>query len=253
MLGVLVLLSVTVGLPFFVVSATAPLLQKWFAHTGHPAARDPYFLYAASNLGSMLALLGYPVADRAAPGAARRRLARRRRGCGRSGYVAARRADRRLRARALRASRRARPRRRRTSRRPVAQAGARREARPRAERAARPAPALGGAGLVPSSLLLGVTTYITTDIAAIPLLWVVPLALYLLSFILVFARWPRAALTGWWPRPRCPSCSSCCSSWSRRYRPRLVADRALAPRCCCFVVSLAATASWPATARRRAT
>ena len=59
-LDVLLLLSVSVGLPFLVVSATAPLLQKWFEGTDHPAARDPYFLYAASNLGSMLALLGYP-------------------------------------------------------------------------------------------------------------------------------------------------------------------------------------------------
>ena len=59
-LDVLTLLSVSVGLPFLVVSATAPLLQQWFTQTGHPAARDPYFLYAASNLGSMLALLGYP-------------------------------------------------------------------------------------------------------------------------------------------------------------------------------------------------
>ncbi|MGH7315902.1 MAG: spermidine synthase, partial [Candidatus Rokuibacteriota bacterium] len=59
-LDVLILLSVSVGLPFLAVSATAPLLQKWFTHTGHPAARDPYFLYAASNLGSMLALLSYP-------------------------------------------------------------------------------------------------------------------------------------------------------------------------------------------------
>src|SRR3984893_7119161 len=59
-LDVLLLLSLSVGLPFLVVSATAPLIQKWFTHTGHPAARDPYFLYAASNLGSMLALLGYP-------------------------------------------------------------------------------------------------------------------------------------------------------------------------------------------------
>src|SRR5437660_3458443 len=58
-LDVLLLLSVSVGLPFFVVSATAPLLQKWFSHTGHPAARDPYFLYAASNLGSMLGLNGF--------------------------------------------------------------------------------------------------------------------------------------------------------------------------------------------------
>src|SRR5262249_50846049 len=42
------------------VACNAPLLQRWFAGTGHPAARDPYFLYAASNLGSLLALLGYP-------------------------------------------------------------------------------------------------------------------------------------------------------------------------------------------------
>src|SRR4051812_15023324 len=56
----LAVLAVTAGLPFFAVSAAAPLLQKWFAGTSHPAARDPYFLYAASNLGSMLALLAYP-------------------------------------------------------------------------------------------------------------------------------------------------------------------------------------------------
>src|SRR5438094_659248 len=54
------LLLVSVGLPFFVVSTSAPLLQKWFASTGHPSAQDPYFLYGASNLGSMLALLSYP-------------------------------------------------------------------------------------------------------------------------------------------------------------------------------------------------
>ena len=55
------LLLVVVGLPFFVVATSAPLLQKWFANTGHPAAKDPYFLYGASNLGSMLALLLYPL------------------------------------------------------------------------------------------------------------------------------------------------------------------------------------------------
>ena len=53
-------LVILVGLPFFAVSTTAPLLQKWFAHTGHPAAKDPYFLYGASNLGSMLGLALYP-------------------------------------------------------------------------------------------------------------------------------------------------------------------------------------------------
>ena len=50
-----------VALPFFVVSTSAPLLQRWFTQTGHPAAADPYFLYGASNLGSMLALLAYPL------------------------------------------------------------------------------------------------------------------------------------------------------------------------------------------------
>ena len=43
------------------VSATAPLLQCWFALTPHPRARDPYFLYAASNAGSLMALLAYPL------------------------------------------------------------------------------------------------------------------------------------------------------------------------------------------------
>src|SRR4029077_21274801 len=57
----LLLLTAVVGIPFFVVATSAPLLQRWFAYTGHPAARDPYFLYAASNLGSMLGLLAYPV------------------------------------------------------------------------------------------------------------------------------------------------------------------------------------------------
>ncbi len=50
----------SIGLPFMAVSANAPLLQAWFARSGHPNARDPYFLYAASNLGSLIALLGYP-------------------------------------------------------------------------------------------------------------------------------------------------------------------------------------------------
>src|SRR5262249_34356348 len=56
----LALLFTSVGLPFFAVATTAPLLQMWFAETGHPSGNDPYFLYGASNFGSMLALVGYP-------------------------------------------------------------------------------------------------------------------------------------------------------------------------------------------------
>jgi hypothetical protein len=54
-------LTVSIGFPFLVLSAGAPLLQKWFAHCEHRAARDPYFLYAASNCGSIAGLLAYPL------------------------------------------------------------------------------------------------------------------------------------------------------------------------------------------------
>ena len=55
------LFGVSIGLPFFAVAANAPMLQAWFARTKHPQAQDPYFLYGASNLGSFVALLAYPV------------------------------------------------------------------------------------------------------------------------------------------------------------------------------------------------
>src|SRR5215475_7378947 len=54
------LFAVSIGLPFAALSASAPLLQGWFAATGHPQARNPYVLYAASNFGSFVALLAYP-------------------------------------------------------------------------------------------------------------------------------------------------------------------------------------------------
>src|SRR5262245_43025035 len=55
------LFAVSIGLPFFALAANSPLLQAWFARSDHPAAKDPYFLYAASNVGSFLALLSYPL------------------------------------------------------------------------------------------------------------------------------------------------------------------------------------------------
>jgi spermidine synthase len=183
-LAVLWLLAASVGAPFAAASATAPLLQRWFSLSGHRAARDPYFLYAASNLGSMLALLGYPLLVEprlplrggAGPGQV---------GLWSLGYVL-------LVGLTLCC---ALPHwRGRTLARPVPPAGeepAGAEAEPAPSRARR----LWWLGLafVPSSLLLGVTAHVTTDIAAVPLLWVLPMALYLLSFIVVFARWgPRA-------------------------------------------------------------
>ncbi|MBI3407973.1 MAG: hypothetical protein HY040_06410 [Planctomycetes bacterium] len=188
MLQVLLLLLGMVGLPFFVVATTAPLLQKWFAKTSHRAARDPYFLYAASNLGSMLALVAYPMVVEPwftletqtwiwAIGYAA--LAILVIGCGvaawrsvpRPTFTAARNPqDSKTRPGAWKES---------------AQITAWRRLR------------WVGLAAAPSSLMLGVTTYLTADVAAIPLFWVVPLALYLLTFILAFARWPVV----WTKRP----------------------------------------------------
>src|SRR5215203_2005903 len=53
-------LLVTVGIPFFLVSSSGPLLQRWFTRTDHPRASDPYFLSVAGNIGSIFALLAYP-------------------------------------------------------------------------------------------------------------------------------------------------------------------------------------------------
>src|SRR6476469_6160078 len=55
-------LLVTAGLPFFVLAANGPMLQRWLAATQHRAGRDPYFLFAASNGGSLIGLLAYPLA-----------------------------------------------------------------------------------------------------------------------------------------------------------------------------------------------
>jgi hypothetical protein len=172
----LLLLLASVGLPFFVVSTSAPLLQKWFASTGHPAARDPYFLYSASNLGSMLALLGYPLLMEPSLRLADQGWLW---GVG-YGLLVLLMAGCAMRVWRLPAS--------------VTHA----ETADQGPEQANDADRLTAGqrcrwvmlAFVPSSLMLGVTTYITTDIAPIPLLWVIPLALYLLTFILCFARKP---------------------------------------------------------------
>jgi hypothetical protein len=170
-LVVLGVLLCSATLPLVLVSATAPLVQGWFALTGHPRAGDPYFLYAASNAGSLLALLAYPFAIEPnlgltaqsrlwktgflvlavlvlASGLAARQWSRSTHvGIGTHGYLS------------------------------------------------QPAWARIPAGIwlrwvvlvfIPSSWLMGVTAYLTTDLAPIPLMWIIPLALYLFSFILAF-------------------------------------------------------------------
>ncbi len=171
-------LTVVVGLPFFALSASAPLLQSWFTRTGHAAAGDPYFLYGASNLGSLVALLVFPLAlEPLTTLSMQSRMWM-------LVFVA-------LVVMVGTCAMAARP---------VAQQ--KETAIAPANESAAVAPQWRSRGLwvvlafVPSSLLLGVTSYITTDVASAPLLWVIPLALYLLSFVVTFAR--RPAITMQW-------------------------------------------------------
>lgn len=164
------ILCITAGAPFLVLSTSAPLLQSWFARTSHPQAKDPYFLYAASNAGSILGLIAYPLVIEPLLGisdqskywgiayftllaclACAAFLAIR-------NYSPAPQSDHTSAAEITAAPTR------KTKLRWIALAA------------------------VPSSVSLGVTQYISTDIAAAPLLWVVPLLLYLLSFIFAFSK-----------------------------------------------------------------
>jgi protein-L-isoaspartate O-methyltransferase len=165
-------MTVTVGIPFFVVSTTAPLLQRWFAVFPIASARDPYFLYAASNLGSMVALLGYPFILEPLIGVRAQTTMWAGGYAMLCGLIAA----------CVWLLRTVPKQREAFEERPVAIRPLRRWER------------LHWVLLsfVPSSLMLGVTTYMSTDIAPVPLLWVVPLALYLLTFVLAFS--PRETL-----------------------------------------------------------
>ncbi len=167
------LFTVAVGPPFLAVSANAPLLQAWFAASKDARAADPYFLYAASNLGSLIALLGYPLFLEPAFGVSQLTI------LWTWGFG--------LLAVTIAVSLRS------------AMRGA--AADPQSNLAGSSTSPLGAEGTaptwgrrlgwiglaaVPSALLTAFTTHVTTDVASAPLLWVIPLALYLLTFVLVF-------------------------------------------------------------------
>ncbi len=173
MLWILALLSVSVGLPFFVLSSNTPILQRWFADSTHHQARDPYFLYAASNAGSLAGLLSYPLLLEPLL-----RLSQQSRywSLGYIFFVASS-----AWCAALIWNKRAIP----------ASAAADRSEPPSDRGRWKQRLRWIALAFVPSSLMLGVTTELTSDVPAIPLFWVLPLALYLISFILVFAREQR--------------------------------------------------------------
>ena len=165
------LFAASIGLPFFTLSASAPLLQSWFAGSEHKQAANPYVLYAASNLGSFAALFAYPVIIEPFLTLKTQIAAW---SIGFSLLVIL------LTLVGLFAAR----------------------AEPVAAQAEAPDELRASAGermrwialaAVPSGLVIAVTAYLTTDIAAAPFLWIVPLAVYLLTFVAVFREQPWIA------------------------------------------------------------
>jgi hypothetical protein len=162
-------LLLAIGLPFFVVSTTAPLVQKWFTNIGHKTSHDPYYLYAASNTGSLIALLSYPFLLEPTIGLSNQKiywslgylvLCFLISGCA---FILWR----------------------------TQQTTIIIDEHSPAENNLSLFRKLHWLALafVPSSLLLGLTNFISTDIASVPLLWIIPLTLYLLSFVIVFSKW----------------------------------------------------------------
>ena len=165
---VLLALSVLVGLPFLLVATTGPLTQRWYSLTNGPRSQDPYFIYAASNIGSFVGLLSYPlVIEPFLPLKAQGWLW--------TGLFATF----------------------------VVFLVACYLTVAKSDKASKPAALFNSEiswgrrlkwvflAFVPSSLFLGVTTHLATDVGSFPLLWVIPLAIYLLTMILAFARKSR--------------------------------------------------------------
>jgi hypothetical protein len=165
------LFAVSIGLPFFALAANNPMLQAWFVRTGHPDGPDPYFLYASSNIGSFLALLSYPVLLEPMFTLRTQNL------IWTGGYgllivLIATCGVLLLRSPAMAAV----------------------DVLAGHDDAPAPSWMLRARWIflaaVPSGLLIAVTAHISTDVAAAPLLWVLPLSLYLLTWVLVFQSRP---------------------------------------------------------------
>jgi hypothetical protein len=170
-------LLVSVGPPFFIISASNPLLQSWFSKLRHHLAVDPYFLFAASNAGSLIALVAFPLVLEPSLGLNEQYQ------FWRVGFAV-------LVTLILVIVLAFKPFENLTEPNAVTPAqthsGARSlDSHPRSLLTRLRWLALS---FVPSSLMIGVTTYITADVAAVPLLWVIPLVLYLLTFVLAFTR-----------------------------------------------------------------
>ncbi len=192
-LWLVAVLASAVGLPFLAVTTASPLLQRWFAHTDHRHARDPYPLYAASNVGSLIGLAAYPVVVERSLGLREQAwmwaglyvvfcalmitaglLSRRTAGAAPGAAAAAGVLE-------VDSSGEAEP---DTD---VGGVGTVHQPRSRGELWGQRARWIGLAA-VPSALSLAITASLSIDVASAPFLWVLPLSVYLLTFIVAFGR-----------------------------------------------------------------
>ncbi|MCW5753756.1 MAG: fused MFS/spermidine synthase [Phycisphaeraceae bacterium] len=180
---VLAVLAVMLGSAFIVVATSGPLLQGWFSRTTHKAAGDPYFLYAASNVGSFAGLLAYPlIVERAFD-------LRTQAWVWTGGYALL---GCLILACGLTALRRAAP--------DLSTQIRWQQTVP----APRPSQRLRWVAFafIPAALMLAVTQHLSTDVASMPLLWVIPLSIYLLTFVIAFSSRSARLLTAWsWGTP----------------------------------------------------
>jgi hypothetical protein len=180
-------LTFAVAAPFVLIATSGPLVQRWFSWSSHPSANDPYFLYAAGNVGSAAGLLAYPfLLEPLLTIEGQSRLWA-------GGYLLA--------VGLLAACATVVLRQRSDG--SAAKSDPQRSPTPRSERigaihrrpvARRQAARWVLLAFIPSSLMLAVTTLMSTDIAAVPLLWIAPLGTYLLTFTLAFSRLGPGAL-----------------------------------------------------------
>ncbi|WP_371397352.1 spermidine synthase [Fretibacter rubidus] len=165
------LFGISVGAPFFAISANAPLLQRWFSRVDHKDAQDPYFLYAASNAGSLLSLLLYPIVFEPALRVGEQ-TALWAVGYGLLMVIIVGAGITAFRNQATVTS------------------------QTTEQETSRGVVTINRRlfwiflAFIPSSLMLGVTSHMTNNIASTPFLWVMPLALYLLTFVIAFAKNP---------------------------------------------------------------
>lgn len=192
-------LTLISGLPFFAISSAGPLIQGWFARTGHHRAHDPYFLYAASNAGSLIGLLAYPLIFEPTLGLhAQRRYWL-------IGFgifiVLAMIAVSKTRKPVLETPKQTKRRLREEARAALVARSPNEDSPTRSDNQPVDRPITWKRrfywiylAFIPSSMLLGVTTYITTDVVSLPLLWVLPLVLYLITMIIAFGTHAKRAV-----------------------------------------------------------